>query len=447
MADIVIKQSHFYDSDDCKKAIDKIEGKYKYIDEVEYFEHLVNFSTAKKEPYQRWVRYREGFSTVLVNELINRSGINPEQHFIADPMVGSGSTMISACKNGYDSFGLDINPFCQLIVKTKLLVPDSNDLVAVQEFLKSLPESYAATEIEWPPLSEYFPETNLINLLELKSNIEGVENKTARQILTACWFFIMESCSNRKKDGNGLATRPAPVNDVIGHFKSVITDITSDYKNFPFAEKIKSEIYTGSACNFSTYCKEFEKITGKHLGAIIFSPPYANAFDYYESYKMELLFGELYSPDDYQLHKKEQIRNYRISYGKELHCEYPVVELICDAINDAIPKKEIITGKRDARTRLMPNMLRGYFTDMGKVLKELYTSLENNGHCYIVVDQSAYVGVIVPTDILLANIAEGFGFSVENIIVCRKASTSGQQRKAYPYLSSTLRESIVCLRK
>ena len=87
---------------------------------------------------------------------------------------------------------------------------------------------------------------------------------------------------------------------------------------------------------------------------------------------MELLFGRLYNSEDYQVHKKEQIRNYRISYVKELHCEYPIVEMLCAAVNEAIPQKEIITGKRDARTRLMPNMLRGYFTDMGKVLKELY---------------------------------------------------------------------------
>ena len=95
----------------------------------------------------------------------------------------------------------------------------------------------------------------------------------------------------------------------------------------------------------------------------------------------------------------------------------------------------------------MPNMLRGYFTDMGKVLSELYQALDQNGYCYIVVDQSAYVGVIVPTDVILANIAESIGFEVENIIICRKAATSVQQRKAYPYLVSTLRESIVCLQK
>lgn len=447
MAEIVIKQSKFYEMKACSEAIRDIEERYDYVDEIDHFGSLVNFSTAKSEPYQRWVRYREGYSTVLVNELINRSGIDREQFFIADPMVGSGSTIIAATQNGFDSFGVDVNPYCHLIVGTKLLSPREEDTSSIREFLQSLPESYTETEIERPPLSEYFPETNLITLLELRESIEQVENDRAKQILTAGWFFILESCSNRKKDGNGLATRPAPITDVISHFKDVVGDIVADYENHPLGAGETSKVFTGSAAEFSKYSDEFSRLTGKKLGAIIFSPPYANAFDYYESYKMELLFGQLYGPADYQLHKKEQIRNYRISYGRELHCDYPVVELLCEAINEAIPKKEQVTGKRDARTRLMPNMLRGYFTDMGKVLNELFIAIEKGGNCYIVVDQSAYVGVIVPTDIILAKIAEDIGFHVKRIIICRKASTSGQQRKAYPYLGTTLRESIVCLQK
>ena len=38
--------------------------------------------------------------------------------------------------------------------------------------------------------------------------------------------------------------------------------------------------------------------------------------------------------------------------------------------------------------------------------KELFNALDSNGHCYIIVDQSAYVGVIIPTDVVIANIAE-----------------------------------------
>lgn len=447
MSNLVIEQSQYYSSDVCMKAIHKIEQKYEYIDESDYFSGLVNFSTAKSEPYQRWVRYREGYSTVLVNELLQRANVNPNTHYVADPMVGSGSTIIAAKNAGYDAFGVDVNPYCKILVEAKLLSPGESTIQRVEAFSHSFEDRVKDYNGELPPLSEYFPQKNLYDLLALKALIDDEADANTKDVIKACWFFILESCSNRKKDGNGLATRPAPITNVFEFFKNTLDTLVEDYRQHPFSDSSTSSIFTGSAKNFLSFNEKFEKQSGKKLGAVVFSPPYANAFNYFESYKMELLFGKLYTQEEYQIHKKEQIRNYRISQGKEKHSDYAVVELLCDEINSAIPKKETTTGKRDSRTRLMPNMLRGYFNDMGVVLEQLYLSLDDNGECFIVVDQSAYVGVIVPTDIILAAIGEEKGFSVEKIIICRKAATSSQQRKVYPYLGNTLRESIVCLKK
>jgi hypothetical protein len=66
--------------------------------------------------------------------------------------------------------------------------------------------------------------------------------------------------------------------------------------------------------------------------------------------------------------------------------------------------------------------------------------------CHIVVDQSSYLGVIIPTDVLLARIASERDFKIKQIIKCRKANTSGQQLNEYPYLEN-LRESIVSFEK
>ena len=443
-----IYQSQFHSSEKCSAAIGQMEQQFKYTDEIEHFANLVNFSTAKKAPYQRWVRYREGYSTALVEELLRRANLSAETHYIADPMVGSGSTIVAAKRQGFDAFGVDVNPFCKVIVDAKMLQPEEDTTIYIEKFLHEIADLQPESGTIDLPLSEYFPDKNLRMLVALKSRILAVEHVEAREILMAGWYFIIEDCSNRKKDGNGLATRQSPVSDVITFYSESIKELLYDYANHPFDNTRVSAIYTGSACAFTEYNDQFKKYTGgKKLGAIIFSPPYANSFDYFESYKMELLFGQLLSPTDYQTHKKQQIRNYRICYGKELHSEYPIVEMLCNEIREEIPKKEARTGKRDGRTRLMPNMLCGYFCDMGKVLDQLYDSLDNGGSCYIVVDQSAYVGVIVPTDVILADLAKKSGFKVEEIVVCRKANTSGQQLKAYPYLSTTLRESIVCLKK
>jgi site-specific DNA-methyltransferase (adenine-specific) len=95
----------------------------------------------------------------------------------------------------------------------------------------------------------------------------------------------------------------------------------------------------------------------------------------------------------------------------------------------------------------MLNVVKAYFVDMQRVLEEISKVLCKGGRCYIVVDQSSYVGVVVPSDLLLARIAEHIGFNVLGVTKCRKANTSGQQLREYSYLKHCLRECIVCLEK
>ncbi len=442
-------QAKYHKDQSSRSILEDCEKRYTFDDEIELFANLVNFSTAKEQPYQRWVRYREGYSTLLVKELIERSGFDKGNYYIADPMMGSGSTLLAAKDIGYDSFGIDVNPYCQTIVELKLLCPDNKTIKSVENILIERPwmtAEYEKKEIEIP-LMEYFPEENIIDVLRIRNWINSIVCGDVKKIVFAAWLFCLENVSNRKKDGNGLATRPAPEKDVNAYYCRILTDIIQDFQNSPLPDNY-AYVKTASATDFSRTIKRYEKTTDKKLGCVIFSPPYANSFDYFESYKLELLFGGLYSIEEFNENKKKLIRNYRISNKYAItDSQIEIVEALCREIMSEVPKKEEKTGKRDGRTRLTPNMLRGYFMDMKKVLFEIYEALAPGGDCYIVVDQSAYVGVIIPTDIILALLGEMTGFTVEKISVCRKAATSGQQLRQYPYLKNTLRESIVCLKK
>ena len=76
-------------------------------------------------------------------------------------MVGSGSTIVAAKRQGYDVFGVDVNPFCKTIVDAKLLQPTSNTIDYIGQFLMDLNTLEPVSEKIEIPLADYFPENNL----------------------------------------------------------------------------------------------------------------------------------------------------------------------------------------------------------------------------------------------------------------------------------------------
>jgi hypothetical protein len=216
---------------------------------------------------------------------------------------------------------------------------------------------------------------------------------------------------------------------------------TSNWLNVPSVSTNRS------ALEIDVSIMEANKKFNKAVGAVIFSPPYANSFDYYESYKLELLFGDFFSLETIGDERKRLIRSYRQMGSTPAQENLPTVETLIDEIMTRLPAKEMATGVRDGRSRLLPNMLRGYFDDMRIFLSKSYSGMPSGSYMAIVVDQSAYLGVLVPTDLILAEIAESIGFTFEKLVICRKAKTSGQQMNMQPLLGEVLRETAVILRR
>ncbi|MDD4873296.1 MAG: hypothetical protein PHR77_22295, partial [Kiritimatiellae bacterium] len=92
-------------------------------------------------------------------------------------------------------------------------------------------------------------------------------------------------------------------------------------------------------------------------------------------------------------------------------------------------------------------MILGYFDDMREVLRRIYALMRDGGSCSIVVANSGYKGIIVPTDLLLASIGEEVGFGVEKIIFAREIRASSQQIQELRSQFGLMRESVIILRK
>lgn len=431
---------------------ERLEKKYHVSNEEEFFSKLVNMSSANREPFHRWIRYREGYAGDLVKEILRRNPLRSDKYFVMDPMCGSGSSLVACGELGTDALGLDVNGYAVLATNVKCYPFTKGEIAKIAHFVerfelkpRSLPKPKSAFADE---ISRYFPPNNFKALISIKEWIDTcLPAGGIADFFKVALLAILEDCSDRKKDGNGLATRPAPVKNVPSRFLSQLEMMLEDVSCQKKLNTARRKAVDDSAMELARAAATYSIAVDKQLGSIIFSPPYANSFDYFESYKLELVFGGFVLVKELNESRKRLVRNYRITAPKALVHRIAPVEKLCAEIVSRIPQKEAETGTRDGRTRLVPNMLRGYFEDMGTVIKQGYKALCPGGTMHIVVDQSAYVGVPIATDLIYGYLAEEIGFEVLSITNCRKANTSGQQLKKFPYLKSLLRESIVNLRK
>ena len=430
----------------------KLENPKNIIDETAELAKLVNTGKSKNESFSRWVRYREGYSPAIVKRILDMFPIDVETEYLLDPMCGSGSSQVAAQQLGIPSAGSDVSPYAVLVSKVKTSKLSSVHVKEIEKFIEAISYLVNRQKIDKSPtethLSQYFPESNFEDLVTLKREILSTFPKSGKvqDFLLVALLAIVEDSSNRKKDGNGLATRPSSVTSVSNIFKTQIEEMLADSKVADWL-KVPSMAIQRSALQINESVAEASQIFGKSLGAVIFSPPYANSFDYYESYKLELLFGDFFTLETINDERKKLIRSYR-QMGKSSESEgLPTVELLIQEIMNRLPAKELATGVRDGRSRLLPNMLRGYFEDMQMFLASAASEMPSGSYMAIVVDQSAYLGVLVPTDLILAEIAQKLGFKFEKLVICRRAKTSGQQMNMQPALGEVLRESAVILRR
>ena len=74
-------------------------------------------------------------------------------------------------------------------------------------------------------------------------------------------------------------------------------------------------------------------------------------------------------------------------------------------------------------------MVKSYFTEMYELLENIYDYLTKNGHCVIIVGNSAYGNIVIPTDEIFKKIAKRIGYKKTIIHKARMLGTSSQQYK------------------
>lgn len=402
---------------------------------------LLNYSDDLNKPFQRWYRYKEGFSVELVEQLIKEYSKHKEG-IILDPFSGSGSTLLAANSMGYSGVGFEVNPFsfflskCKLEQYTKEIVEQFKD--SYEEILHYaqdvdneyvLPKLSISEKVFEAEIEKYY--MNVGVLIDICNADKRIVN-----LLKLGWLACLEPLCNYRKAGNGLKIkkyvkpRTITVDDarvmLLEQYQNMYIDLLKN------KSIVDTTLYNESCLNMS------KRIKSNSVEGIIFSPPYANCFDYTEIYKLELWFGKFVS--EYSDLKKLRNTSLHSHLNGDLNVEVEVKSETLSRLLLELQKKEL-WDKR------IPKMLQLYYDDMFKVLDESYKALDSKGFCCIVVGNSAYGGIVFPADLILAEYAENIGFKVDKIEVDRYIITSSQQYEMTKENGKYLRESVVCLIK
>lgn len=418
------------------------------------FGNQVHFQNAHKTPIQRWFPYREGYSINLVNSFLNELNITG---VVFDPFCGSGTTLLASRNKNLKSFGIDINPISALVSEVANQCYGRTDIELINDKLNRI-ESISTIEEEYTSnfelASKIFNRDIFQSLLFLKSIIDQIEDMKISKLFQVAWLSIIESVSNIKKEGNGIKYKNRKripsgyinidkekweqqnfpedkLNLVKSKLVAKIKIMLDDIENHYGICDNQPRIFNDNCLNFADYIDEDFQLT-------FYSPPYCNCFDYFEIHKVELwLGGFVQNKMEFKALRNKGFRSNTNSLnGKGIKYYNRNVESLITLFDI-----EKLWSKK------IPSVVRGYFDDTYSLLKSIFNHTQKNGYVGIVVGNSAYSGIIIPTDIIIADIAKELGFKVKDIFITRHLTTSSQQKTSLNPIKEFLRESIVLLQK
>jgi DNA modification methylase len=419
----------------------------KPIEENRYLgRDLSTFSTNLGLPRHRWYEFKEGFSETLVREAITEQSTGKKKLRILDPFSGSGTTLVTAGRTGHTATGIEVNPFLSFASQAKCASGEweRGEFYDCLESVLSETQHEVVSSLEGQSTFTETPgsEKWLFNRSVLRgfTALDTVLNKidTYRDPLRLALFASLMDCCNARRDGKclryrkGWTTLGFNSESLRRIFSLRATMVFNDVTNHPFREKDLT-ILQGDAR------EQLTNLEAKQYDLVVTSPPYLNSFDYSDVYRPELFVGGFVKNNEElrQIRLKTIRSHVQVSWQPATNTSSPMLTPILKELSD-----------KRLWDRRLPDMVQSYFEDMSDILRELARVVRPAGQAWIVVSTSAYGGVEIPVDLLLADVGTQNGWCLKGVYVLRQLRASGQHyargiKNSRPHL----RESLIILQR
>ena len=419
----------------------------KAIENNEYSNLALSKVDSNRElPRHRWYALKEGFSEALVAEAVARANPRSDRLRILDPFAGSGTTLVAAGRLGHDATGIEVNPFLAFASRIKCTPGDwdckefgrvvRDALDASKKAVRS-PLEGTSTFTERPGLERWLFNRGLLRGFTAMQALLADTPRYGAPLRLALFASLMECC-NAKRDGKCLRYR----RDWKDHRKRP-EDLRAAFSRraAEMLEDANSSVFDhgGLLVLAGDARRELTGLEPERYDLVVTSPPYLNSFDYSDVYRPELFAGGF-------VRDNSQLRSIRLSTIRS-HVQVGWNPSDTNASSLLTPLLEELDDKELWDKRL-PSMVRSYFVDMALVLREAARATRQGGQAWIVVSTSAYGGVHLPVDLVLADVGTHNGWDLLGVYVLRSLRSAGQHwARQATRRKPPLRESLVILKR
>jgi hypothetical protein len=379
-------------------------------------------------PFQRWFKFKEAFSPLLVKRLIEESPIPVKR--CLDVFGGCGTTGVTSVFMGVQPSVIEVNPFLVDVIRAKLGRYEASQVRQAYPLwvrhARELERSGIAFPMHLPETfversgadSWIYPQPVLRRILAYRYALKDVRDPGMRVLFKVLLASVLVEVSNVLVSGKGRKYRKnwegqqKSARDVDAALERRLLDVIHDLARFKGRPAIEPQLLHGDA--------------RVRLGEIapcdsaISSPPYPNSFDYTDIYNLELwVLGYIRSRSAETTLRHTVLRS---------HVQRKLLHTSC---TDSPTLNRIVRRLRAERDELwnprIPEMVESYFSDLQLILRKLQRVVRKNGHVSLIVADSAYAGITVKVGEILAELGEELGYRVVDLEQLRLIKSSAQQ--------------------
>lgn len=363
---------------------------------------------------------------------------------VCDIFCGSGTALIESRLLGRNAYGIDLNPLAIFLTRAKTTAIDPK--ILSKEYLRLLKKivEIKNAQIKKPNFNNidfWFKEKAIIELAKIKKAIYEITNKNIRDFFMVAFSETARKASNTK-NGEFKLVRIKGENlehhnpDVLSVFKKrvelSIKGMESYYNDVDEKTKIKI-IYGDSSKN--------NGIKNESIDFIITSPPYGDSrttVAYGQFSRLSSQWIDIFDDPN----KASGVDNTLLG-GKPT--EDLNHSLSSNYFRDSLEK---ISSKDPKRAKDVLS----FYIGLNDCLKKAHQILKPNKYFCLVIGNRLVKQVRIPTDFIIAELAENIGFNCENIVVRnipgKRMPIKNSPTNIAGELEETMtRESIVVLRK